>query len=316
MATATPTDTNPVDEMASAGVAKTPLTVEQTDTLQEPFEVAGGGAAGDGAAGGGGGAAAASARGKTAKKSAVTSVGTARGKTVRKEKEEKGLKGVPKQPLTVEEWAAAKAKYPELFTYTSTGDLKSPATKPAEQDKIIVLPHYVKTTLQEIQEYFTRRLESLKEPEETYAAAKRALNQLMLVRKQNPADVPIYQVLIANQKVHDAECIVNAMAKSPRNFISEEGVQSQLLTHDWYDRGVNPERVGIGQYTTFPEEAFWRAAAAGESFNEMGVPAPAAPTAPVEAKPKRQLSGAQIAMINKARSQRPGGGGGSGGGGY
>ena len=308
MATARPTEDNRIRAMTSAEVAQTPLAVEETDIRLEPFEVPGAGSA--------------TPRGKTAKKSTATTVLSARGKTVRKEKEEKGLKGVSKQPLTIEEWAAAKAKYPELFTYTSTGDLKSPATKPSEQDKIIVLPRYVKTTLQEIQEFFTTRLESLKEPEEIYAAAKRALNQLMLVREQDPSAVRIYEVLIANQKVHDAECVLNAMAKSPRNFISEENVKSQLLTHDWYDRSVNPERVGIGQYTTFPEAAFWRAAAAGESTNDEAPHAPAlspalspAPAALAlsPAKPKRQLSGAQIAMINKARSQRPGGGGGGGG---
>lgn len=259
------------------------------------------------------GAAVAAKTSKTAKV-AKTTKATERGKTVRKEKEEKGLKGIPKQPLTVQEWADAKEKYPEIFTYTPEGDLKSPATRPTEQDKIIVLPRYIPSTNDEIMTFFKERNESLKEPENDYTIAKRALNQLMLVRKQNPKAVPIYEVLMANQKVHDAECVLNAMAKSPRNIKEEESVQSNLLTFDWYDRTVNPQVVILGEYTTFPEGAFWRKAAAGLSQLSVGEVTnnnvnssdnnESEAQQQQQQKPKRQLTGAQIAMINRARAQK------------
>jgi hypothetical protein len=168
---------------------------------------------------------------------------------------------LPKQPETAEEWATARAKYPNLFTFTKDGDLVSAPVQSTDTEKIIIAPRTVYAKPQQVKEFFQKRQESLKEPEENFSAAKRNLQQMMMVYTANPGAVSEYDIVQANQQVHDAECILNSLAKGQRQFITERGIVGGQLTHDWYDRSVIPNEVGIAQYTTFPPEAFYTVAA-------------------------------------------------------
>jgi hypothetical protein len=216
---------------------------------------------------------------------------------------------LPKQPETVEEWAKARAKYPNLFTFTKDGDLVSAPVQPTDTEKIIIAPRIVYTKPEQLKEFFQTRIESLKEPEETFAAAKRNLQQMMMVYKANPGAVSEYDIVLANQQVHDAECILNSLAKGSRSFITERGITGGQLTHNWYDRSVIPNEVCIAQYTTFPPEAFYTEAADEPAAAPSPLPTAAevaniiteAVTSLTAAPPKPPMSDARRAAIIAAR---------------
>jgi hypothetical protein len=216
---------------------------------------------------------------------------------------------LPKQPETVEEWAKARAKYPNLFTFTKDGDLVSAPVMPTDQEKIIVAPRIINSKPEQQREFFQRRLESLKEPEETFAAAKRNLQQMMMVYTANPGAVSEYDIVLANQQVHDAECILNSLAKGPRNFTTERGIVGGQLTHNWYDRSVIPSEVCITEYTTFPPAAFYTTAP-DETTASATSPLPTAAevsniveeaVTSLTTAPKPQISDARRAAIIAAR---------------
>jgi hypothetical protein len=182
---------------------------------------------------------------------------------------------LPKQPETVQEWAIARAKYPTLFRFTTDGDLVSAPVLPSDQERIIIAPKIISTSVAQQKEFFQKRLDSLKEPEETFAEAKRNLQKMMMIYTANPGAITEYDIILANQQVHDAECILGSLAKGPRYFLTQTGVVEGQLTHDWYDRSVIPDPVCIGQYTTFPIDAFYTEAPE-EPITTVSAPLPTA----------------------------------------
>jgi hypothetical protein len=225
------------------------------------------------------------------------------------------LKKIAKQPTTIEEWVKAKGLYPSYFTFTPEGDLISPPTRDSEQQKIIVIPRMTPKSADQIQTFFKTRKEALKEPAEQYAAAKRSLQQMMIAYKAAPGAISENDILIANQQVHDAECILNGLTSMPRSLIDlNVDTNTVYLVKDLTLKRHETDRIheSILQLvrTEYPLEAFWIEAAAPPL--EQAQPAPSAADleaqeAAGEAAPKRPskpLSAAAIASIKKARAAR------------
>ena len=118
---------------------------------------------------------------------------------------------------------------------------------------------------------------------------------------------------MANQQVHDAECVLNSLAKAPRSIYKVDGLPEKDLTLNLYDRTVNASPVIFTEYTTFPWRAFWVEAPP----SQPAAPVEAAPTAfevaageeeaaaaTASAAPKRKYSAAAIAAIRKSRAMK------------
>jgi len=226
------------------------------------------------------------------------------------------LKKIAKQPTTIEEWIKAKGLYPSYFTVTPEGDLISPPTRDSEQQKIIVVPRMTPKSSEQIQTFFKERKEALKEPAEQYAAAKRALQQMMIAYKAAPGAVSDNDILVANQQVHDAECILTGLTSMPRAVtVLNEGANAAYYVKDLTMKRHETDRVHepILQLIQmeYPMKAFWIEAAAPPL--EQAQPAPSAADleeqeeqeAATQAKrPSKPLSAAAIASIRKARAAR------------
>lgn len=225
------------------------------------------------------------------------------------------LKKIAKQPTTIEEWVKAKGLYPSYFTFTPEGDLMSPPTRDSEQQKIIVVPRMTPKSSEQIRDFFKERKEALKEPAEQYAAAKRALQQMIIAYKAAPGAISDNDILIANQQVHDAECILNGIAIMPREVIDlNVSPDTKYLVKDLTLKRHETDRIheSILQLvrTEYPLEAFWTEAPA-PALEEAQLAPPAADLENQEAaedaapkRPSKPLSAAAIASIKKARAAR------------
>jgi hypothetical protein len=225
------------------------------------------------------------------------------------------LKKVAKQPTTIEEWIKAKSFYPSYFIVTPEGDLISPPTRDSEQQKIIVIPRMTPKSIEQTQTFFKERREALKEPAEQYAAAKRALQQMMIAYKAAPGAVSEYDILVANQQVHDAECILTGLTSMPRSMnVLNEGANALYYVKDLTLKRHDTDRVYDPilhlERTEYPLEAFWIEAPIPQLEQEQ----PTLPAADLEQQqanqtnetapkgPSKPLSAAAIAAIRKARA--------------
>jgi hypothetical protein len=168
-----------------------------------------------------------------------------------------------KQPTDVEEWLKAKVLFPKQFGVNEQGDLLAPPIQDADRVTTIPIVPKVPATLEYINTYFTKRKESLQEPEEIYTKAKRNLRVVMEEYKKGL--VPVSDVIDANRNVQDAECKLNSLAKLPR-FIRDltETLEERDLTLQHYDVRKMAEPVFQAMYTTIPWDAFWMTASARE----------------------------------------------------
>ena len=71
-----------------------------------------------------------------------------------------------KQPTTVAEWLVAKTKFPKDFTVDKEGNLVVPPIKLGDSEQILVVTPEVPATATIVNDYFTKKRESLKELEE------------------------------------------------------------------------------------------------------------------------------------------------------
>lgn len=168
-------------------------------------------------------------------------------------------KHVKKQPTTIEQWAKARgvSKLQDQFGYTQDGDLEVGRVLETDQKKIIALPKYKAASAQYIHEKISEKKQQIKKAEEEYMTAKRNLQNVMkdyLV--SDKSGVEISQVLRANQEVHDKECILNTLAKYPRNI--EEYLHKKLkeseLTLNAHDEKVIADKVMFTDYSFFSPE--------------------------------------------------------------
>ena len=93
------------------------------------------------------------------------------------------------QPRTVNEWLDAKIKKPYDFVTNKDGNLVVPSSTAGTAETILEIRPEVPATKEYIQEFFKKRLESLKEPEEMYTAAKRNLQKTMALYKSGQATI-------------------------------------------------------------------------------------------------------------------------------
>jgi hypothetical protein len=169
------------------------------------------------------------------------------------------------QPRTVNEWLEAKLKYPHTFVTNKDGNLVVPPNTAGSTETILEIKPEVPASASYIQEFFKKRLESLKEPEELYTVAKRNLQQTMSLYKSGQATVS--DVLDANQIVQDEERKLITVAKFPREM--EEGIKGIIestLTLNPYDNRTVAEGVNYVRYATFPWQAFWMQPEVAESI--------------------------------------------------
>jgi len=209
----------------------------------------------------------------------------------------------PTQPRTVDEWLNAKIKKPYDFVTNKDGNLVIPSSVAGTAETILEVTPEVPATKEYIQEFFKKRLESLKEPEEMYTAAKRNLQKIMSSYKSGQATIS--DVIDANQTVHDEECKLITLAKFPREM--EDGIKGIIeatLTLNPYDKRTVAEGVNYVRYTTFPWQAFWMSPEVAQSIELQEVQQsllesqqPAA-----ESAPKRNYTPQQIAIM-RARSK-------------
>jgi hypothetical protein len=220
------------------------------------------------------------------------------------------LKGIARQPETIEDWVAAKVKYPSQFGYTSGGDLYVPSLLPNQSSKIITLPKFVPGSTDYMTEFFETKRAETKEPAEQFSAARRNLEAM--VQAYRAGQLSVQDVLAANKQVADAEALLNDKLKMPRSLTTigsansyETTIRLSDLTLNWYDFKTNvQETASIMEYSFYPVRGFWMSASAKEEEPPAPLPTniPQQPPQEQPANPvKKVLSPAARAAINARR---------------
>jgi len=227
-------------------------------------------------------------------------------KTVKQSSKQKRMQSaIAKQPTTFDEWLEAKERYPPLpFKVTKQGDLLVLPIHEGDRDRVIGIQPALPATIEHTQDYFKRKRDALKAPEEEYTVAKRALQKIMNEYKKGA--VSASDVLDANRRTQDAECRLNNLAKLPRfiNNISGTLIERDLTLQHYDDRAV-AETVLQAIYTPVPWEAFWMTAKEVER-EEAEIATAAASTTiktPKLTRRKTPLTAQQIAIINSNRAK-------------
>jgi hypothetical protein len=210
------------------------------------------------------------------------------------------MKGIKKQPTTVSEWIYAKSKYPNMFGYTADGDLEVDPVLPSDKKEVIVLEKFLPASKTQITDYYKKRYgEDIQTAESDYTTAKRDLQQTIL--EYRAGQKTVLDVLGANQRVQDAESVLNAKTKLPRYFYRAEGLMERELTFKINDIKKFANPVSCADYNSFPIESFWTSAKNAVEVSE----APDAPEIPApEQTPKTRapISMAAIAAIRARRA--------------
>jgi len=160
----------------------------------------------------------------------------------------------PKQPKTKEEWLEQKLKFPNKYGMTAQGDLES-----YDGGVTIELIPKVPASAEYIKQQFVKKSEERSQAQQAYTEAKRELYQLVQgfnVSGKNTTDASV--IMNANQKVHDAECVLNSLTKDPRRAELIEGLKIRDLNLDnSYEVSKIADPVITGVYTTFHWNLFW-----------------------------------------------------------
>jgi len=161
---------------------------------------------------------------------------------------------LPKQLITKEEWLEQKLKTPYKYGMTASGDLEI-----YDGGLTIELILKVPASVEFINEQFTRRQSELEAAQKSYTEAKRILYELIQgynASSKNTTDSSL--IMIANQKVRDAECLISALTKEPRSVITlERLIGRDLQINNNYDVTRIADPVVSGVYTTFHWKNFW-----------------------------------------------------------
>lgn len=197
---------------------------------------------------------------------------TAKVKTQTKPKETQTRKKIYKQPQTIEEWAKARKIYPELYTYTESGDLKSAPIQPNGLEKVIVIPSYQPATPQHMKEYFETKKAELVEPATDFSKARRRLNEMMEAYKAG--QISKNDILDFNQQVHQAECRINDVLKMPRKIINLTKfttIKMSDVSFKWHEHTHTiSDDVFMTEYTTIPIKSLWMPKPVQESESQEG----------------------------------------------
>lgn len=193
---------------------------------------------------------------------------------------------------TVKDWAARKRSTPKEYGVSPDGDLTTP------DGQVIPIQPYVAAPPELVEERYKARRAEIATAEDVFNVARRELNAVLseyLLGKATAADV-----VIANQKVHDADCVISQRATGPQFIETPDGLMGRDLNFNVYDTAKLVEPVVQGCYTTFAWQMLMeekRAGEAAEAPAEEELPEEDVPS--VAAKKSAQI-GAIIAA-NRAR---------------
>jgi len=158
------------------------------------------------------------------------------------------------QPKTKEEWLEQKLKNPYKYGMTPQGDLGS-----HDGGITLELIPQVPASVEYIKEQFAKKDAELAEAQQAYTEAKRNLYELIQGYNssgKNSTDASL--IMIANQKVHDAECVITKISKMPIDIIEiDDLIGKDLNINNPYDKTLIPDPVISGVYTTFHWKYFW-----------------------------------------------------------
>jgi len=158
------------------------------------------------------------------------------------------------QPKTKEEWLEQKLKNPNKYGMTAQGDLES-----YDGGVTIELIPKVPASVDYIKEQFAKKTEERIQAQQAYTEAKQELYELIQgfnASGKNTTDASV--IMNANQKVHDAECVLNNLTKDPRRTERIVDLKGRdLHIENPYDVSKIPDPVITGIYTTFHWNLFW-----------------------------------------------------------
>ena len=201
---------------------------------------------------------------------------------------------LPTQPTTKEEWLEQKLKNPSKYGMTATGDLES-----YDGGITIELIPKVPASVEYITEKFAVRQRELEGAQMAYTQAKRVLYELIQGYNssgKNTTDSSL--IMIANQKVRDAECLLSALTKEPRSAVQlRDLIGRDLQIEDNYDTTKIADPVISGVYTSFHWENFWMDKPV-EKIPEL-VPEEQAPLEGGGDQPKREKTDEEKAKARK-----------------
>jgi len=170
-----------------------------------------------------------------------------------KEKLKEAPKEAPKEPQTIDEWFIQKLKFPNKYNVNPDGDLTMPS------GKVFELNPQVPANTEYIKQQLSKRNEGRKEAEIAYTVAKRELLELIQgynSSSKTTTDASI--IMIANQKVFDAESILNSYSKEPRVMNKILGLREKdLHIEEHYNASKIPDTVSVCLYGTYPWSYFW-----------------------------------------------------------
>lgn len=175
-------------------------------------------------------------------------------------------------PHTKEDWFEAKQKVPYMATVTPTGDLYSFPVGEGHTAEVIPQQGWQLKSPQEITALLVERRTSkeVKDAETAFATAKRELREMTQAFKNG--EVSEEEVVRANQRVREADSILNALIKFPRFLDTLHNLIDRDLTLNVEE--VNPitDPVYAVEYTTFPLESMYTPAVAAPKIKVRRAP--------------------------------------------
>lgn len=185
---------------------------------------------------------------------------------------------------TAADWAKKKAAQPLDYRVTPDGDLTTP-----DGDVIPIQP-YVRAASEVIEERYKARRAEVAVAQDEFTTARRQLNAILsdyVLGKATAADV-----VIANQRAHDMDCVISQRASGPQFIETPERLMGRDLNFNVYDTATIVEPVVQECYTTFAWQMLMEEKRVGEAI----IPEEA-PESPEEASAGPKSSSARIGAI-------------------
>jgi len=172
-------------------------------------------------------------------------------------KTRKKSKFATRQPKTIDDWLAAKVKFPNSYGVSPEGMLIAPPSKPGDIEKTFVLEPRLPAPKDHIIAEFEKRSAEIKTAEEQFTEARRTLQRTIEAYRQGL--VTAAEVVIANQQVKEAEAFLIEKAVSPRSIIVVEPTPEirQVLLDDQYAVNKFADPVYCLKRGTFPWTNFY-----------------------------------------------------------
>ena len=218
-------------------------------------------------------------------------------------KTRKKSKYVAKQPKTIQEWLAAKIKFPFSYGVTPEGMLVAPPSKPGDIEKVFVLEPRVFAPKEHIASEFEKRSEEIRVAEEQFTEARRNLQRVVQAYRQGLTTTA--EVVIANQQTKEAEAFLIEKAVAPRSIetITPTPEIRDILLNNQYIKNKFPDPVYCLKRGAFPWTKFY--------INPKDIVVAEAPTEPepapepkTEPEPEPEISAAKRGAIIAAKTAK------------